>query len=149
MSSGKAILFLLDFDWEKAKSGNVDKMRMNMWRIRAIFTLEIQIYKALYNITMSLKYNAGTLKKLENLLEEARFIVRYEKGNFNSGHCILEDKRIVVVNKFFNLESKINCLIDIVQKLDLKSVELTEDSAQLYLKIAENKLNEIEISKEA
>ncbi len=120
-----------------------------MWRIRAIFTLEIQIYKALYNITMSLKYNAGTLKKLENLLEEARFIVRYEKGNFNSGHCILEDKRIVVVNKFFNLESKINCLIDIVQKLDLKSVELTEDSAQLYLKIAENKLNEIEISKEA
>ncbi|MEY2899525.1 MAG: hypothetical protein RL138_1578, partial [Bacteroidota bacterium] len=24
-------------------------------------------------------------------------------------------------------ESKINCLIDIVQKLDLKSVELTED----------------------
>jgi hypothetical protein len=135
----------LDFDWEKAKSGNVDKMRMNMWRIRAIFTLGIQIYKALYNITMSLKYNAGTLKKLENLLEEARFIVRYEKGNFNSGHCILEDKRIVVVNKFFNLESKINCLIDI----DLKSVELTEDSAQLYLKIAENKLNEIEISKEA
>ena len=57
---------------------------------------------------MSFKYNQNTLKKLEGLFEEARFILRYEKGNFNAGHCLLEEKRIVVVNKFFTLENKIN-----------------------------------------
>jgi hypothetical protein len=93
---------------------------------------------------MSFKYNAGTLKKLEGVFEEARYIVRYEKGNFNAGHCLLEDKRIVVINKFFNLENKINCLIDIIQTLDFRQIEFSEEIKSFYKKIMANKLLEVD-----
>ncbi len=60
---------------------------------------------------MSFKYNANTLKKLEELYDEARFTIRYEKGNFNSGYCILEDRRVAVVIKFLSTEGRINALV--------------------------------------
>src|SRR5436853_414781 len=56
---------------------------------------------------MSFKYTANTLKKLEQLFEEASYIIRYEKGNFNSGYCILEDRKVVVINKFLSIEARI------------------------------------------
>jgi hypothetical protein len=49
---------------------------------------------------MSFKYTPNTLKKLEQLFEEMSYIIRYEKGNFNSGYCLLEEKKIVVINRF-------------------------------------------------
>jgi len=47
-----------------------------------------------------LKYNQTTLNKLEKILEESGYIVRYERGSFQSGYCILEHKKVVVLNKF-------------------------------------------------
>ena len=44
---------------------------------------------------MSFKYSNHTLKKIENLFKEADYIVRYEKGRFNSGYCILENKNVI------------------------------------------------------
>ncbi|MEY2829901.1 MAG: hypothetical protein RIQ33_1759 [Bacteroidota bacterium] len=90
---------------------------------------------------MSFKYNPGTLKKLEGILEEARFIVRYEKGNFNAGHCLLEDKRIVVINKFFTLENKINCLIDIINMVNIGDTQFSEDLLPFYKKITSLKVD--------
>jgi hypothetical protein len=60
---------------------------------------------------MSFKYTPQTLKKIESLLEEMGYITRYEKGNFNSGYCILEDRKIAVVNKFLTVESRIKVLL--------------------------------------
>jgi hypothetical protein len=84
---------------------------------------------------MSFKYNQGNLKKLEGLFEEAKYIVRYEKGNFSAGHCILEEKRIVVINKFYTLENKINCMLDIVQLLNWDNIEFSEDLKPFYIKV--------------
>lgn len=74
---------------------------------------------------MSFKYTPNTLKKLEQLFDEARYVVRYEKGNFNSGYCILEDRRIVVINKFLNIEGRINALIEILPSLLIVESELS------------------------
>ena len=65
---------------------------------------------------MSLTYTQHTLDKLEALIKTLGFKLRYEKGNFKTGSCILENDRIVIVNKFSNLESKINSLADLVQR---------------------------------
>lgn len=81
---------------------------------------------------MSFKYTANTLKKLEQLYEEARYIVRYEKGNFNSGYCILEDKRIVVINKFLNVEGRINALVEILPSIEVKEEELSGEMLKWY-----------------
>ena len=55
-----------------------------------------------------MKYNPATLNKIEKILEEGQYIVRYERGTFQSGYCILEAKKVVVLNKFLNVEGRIN-----------------------------------------
>ena len=64
-----------------------------------------------------MKYTQHTLDKLEELLQELQYVVRYERGTFQSGYCILEQKKVVVLNKFLQLEGRINTLIDIIPKL--------------------------------
>ena len=81
---------------------------------------------------MSFKYTANTLKKLEELFEEARYIIRFEKGNFNSGYCILEDRRIVVINKFLNVEGRINALVEILPSIRVNEDELSGEMLKWY-----------------
>ena len=81
---------------------------------------------------MSFKYTANTLKKLEELFEEARYIIRFEKGNFNSGYCILEDRRIVVINKFLNVEGRINALVEILPSINVNEEELSGEMQKWY-----------------
>ena len=79
-----------------------------------------------------MKYNQHTLNKLENILEEANYIVRYERGSFQSGYCILEDKKVVVLNKFLNIEGRINTLIDLIPHVSISYDLLTLDAQKLY-----------------
>ena len=60
-----------------------------------------------------------TLEKLEILLRSAGYKVRYEKGNFKTGACMLLSSRVIVVNKFSNLESKIHAIVELVRELEL------------------------------
>jgi len=81
---------------------------------------------------MSFKYTPNTLKKLEGLYEEAGYIIRYEKGNFNSGYCILEERKVVVVNKFFSVEGRINALIEILPSLQITEEALSGEMLKWY-----------------
>jgi hypothetical protein len=58
-------------------------------------------------------------------------VVRYEKGNFKAGYCVLKDKRVIVVNKYYNTESRINCFIELMPKLDLREENLSDASQKL------------------
>ncbi len=84
---------------------------------------------------MELKYTPHTLKKLETLLEELAYEVRYEKGNFQSGYCILENKKVAVINKFYETEGRINCLLEILGSIEVNPAELEEKSARFYKEI--------------
>ncbi len=79
-----------------------------------------------------MKYNQPTLKRVEAILEEAGYIVRYERGTFQSGYCILQQKKIVVLNKFLTLEGRIYTLSDLLPQLDISYDALTRDSQKLY-----------------
>ena len=85
-----------------------------------------------------MKYNQATLKKLENILNESGYIVRYERGSFQSGYCILEQKKIVVLNKFLQTEGRINTLIDLIPQLDIQPDTLSEESKKIYSDISSN-----------
>lgn len=87
---------------------------------------------------MSFKYTPNTLKKLEQLFEEARYIIRYEKGNFNSGYCILEDRRVAVVNKFLSIEGRINALVEILPSIQVKEEELSGEMLKWYKQLSGN-----------
>ena len=81
------------------------------------------------------KYTKHSLKKLETLLGELEYSVRYEKGNFNAGYCIVEDRKIAVINKFYDTEGRINCLIDILGNIEVPEDQLSEGSAKFFKKI--------------
>lgn len=79
-----------------------------------------------------MKYNQSVLNKLEKILEEADYVVRYERGSFQSGYCILEEKKVVVLNKFLNTEGRINTLIDLIPSLKITFELLTVDSQKMF-----------------
>ncbi|MFZ9661156.1 MAG: hypothetical protein ACO29O_04695 [Chitinophagaceae bacterium] len=88
---------------------------------------------------MSIKFNPVTLSKVEKMIEEAGYVIRYERGTFQSGYCILEQKKVVVLNKFLQTEGRINTLIDILPILDIKSDLLSAEQKKLYEELmAEN-----------
>ncbi|MEO8719631.1 MAG: hypothetical protein ABI372_00900 [Ginsengibacter sp.] len=84
-----------------------------------------------------MKYNQTNLNKLEKILEESGYIVRYERGSFQSGYCILEDKKVVVLNKFLIPEGRINTLMDLIPILKINYDSLTQNSQKLYEELME------------
>jgi hypothetical protein len=75
-----------------------------------------------------MKYTQHTLDKLEELLAELEYVVRYERGTFQSGYCILEQKKVVVLNKFLQTEGRINALLDIIGKVMDNPEKLSPES---------------------
>jgi hypothetical protein len=79
-----------------------------------------------------MKYTQNTLDKIEKVLDEAHYVVRYERGNFQSGYCILEQKKVVVLNKFLGTEGRINTLIDLIPILNILPETLHPDTRKTY-----------------
>lgn len=82
-----------------------------------------------------MNFTKHTLKKLELIFEEMGYIIRYEKGSFNSGYCLVEDKKIVVINKFFQAEGRVSTLMDIIDTIEVIPEILSEKSAEFYKKV--------------
>src|SRR5437763_1314334 len=58
-----------------------------------------------------MKFTQSYLDKLQDILSQSDFAMRYERGTFQSGWCLLEQKRIVVLNKFLDTEGIINWML--------------------------------------
>ena len=89
---------------------------------------------------MSISVTNHTLEKLELLLTTIGYKVRYEKGNFKTGACVLENSRVVVVNKFSNLESKIQGLADLIGTLEVQDQLLDDKQKQLLNQLKQTTL---------
>jgi len=79
-----------------------------------------------------MKYTQTVLEKIERILEENEYIIRYERGTFQSGYCILEERKVVVLNKFLQLEGRINTLVDIIPQLTIQADLLSSESKKMY-----------------
>ena len=90
-----------------------------------------------------MKYTQHNLDKIEKIAEENGYIIRYERGTFQSGYCILQEKKVIVLNKFFQVEGRINTLIDLIPQLDINFDALTHESQKMYdevMSVANEKL---------
>ena len=79
-----------------------------------------------------MKYTQSTLDKVEKILESSGYVLRYERGTFQSGYCILEERKVVVLNKFLPIEGRINTLIDLFTQLEVKPEDMPPDAKKLY-----------------
>lgn len=88
------------------------------------------------------KYTKHFLGKLEDLFKELEYVIRYEKGNFQSGYALVEQRSIIVINKFFDVEGRINTLLDILHIVEVDTSNLDEKQQQFFKKLVEEKTTE-------
>jgi hypothetical protein len=71
-------------------------------------------------------------KEFEEVLDELKAIanqlgatVRFEKGDFKGGYCIINDNKVIVINKLTNLQRKVMILSVALKELGVDKVYLT------------------------
>jgi len=89
---------------------------------------------------MIVKFTNHFLRKLEELIGETGYILRYERGAFKSGYCILKSNKVIVVNKFYSLEGKINSLIEIIKEIEIDNNGLSEKNKKLFFELSQSSL---------
>lgn len=68
-------------------------------------------------------------KQYQNLIEELKEIalqkgikVRFEKGDFNGGYCILKSDRIIVINKLAQTQRKLLILVEALKEIGVDDI---------------------------
>ena len=82
-----------------------------------------------------MKFTQSVLDRLQDIVEESDYTIRYERGTFQSGWCLLEEKKIVVLNKFLDTEGRINTLLDLIPQIQVNFDKLTLESQKLYTQV--------------
>ena len=90
-----------------------------------------------------IKYTRHNLTKLEDIFRDLKIMVRYEKGNFQSGYCIVVGKNVVIVNKFFDVEARMNTLMEILELGNFELTILSEENYEWYQKMRKNMLKSV------
>ena len=88
-----------------------------------------------------IKYTNQFLLKIEEMIGESDYMLRYEKGNFKSGYCVLKEQKIIIVNKFYTTEGKINALLDIIKGTELDTSKFSEKSQKLFEELQQTPVN--------
>lgn len=86
-----------------------------------------------------LPFTQGSLAKIEEFFKEQGYKVRYEKGSFRTGACMLQATKVVVVNKFSNLEIKIQSLWNILLDVDINAEVVSDRLFPVYEEVLKSK----------
>ena len=60
--------------------------------------------------------------ELRELLEKLGYKLVLDKGSFNTGYCLLEDEKMIVINKNKPYENRIKILSKILSKIDTDNI---------------------------
>ena len=83
-------------------------------------------------------------KDFEDILEDLKSLaaqlgakVRFEKGDFKGGYCILKDDKVIVINKTANLQKKVMILSAALKELGVDKIYLTPKIREIIDEMAE------------
>jgi hypothetical protein len=82
-------------------------------------------------------YTKHFLNKIEDLYSETDYNLRYERGHFKSGYCVLRSQKIAIVNKYYSLEGKINSLIEMLREIDVETDKLSPKNKKLFIELSQ------------
>ena len=91
-------------------------------------------------MAIQVKYSRNFLNKLEDLFAESDYHLRYEKGSFKAGFCVLKDTKIAIVNKYFPLEGKINAVLEILRSIEIDRSNMNPKNLSFYSEIISEQL---------
>ncbi len=70
-------------------------------------------------------------KEFESILQDLKEIatqmgakIRFERGDFKGGYCILKDRKVIVINKLSNLQRKVIILSAALKQLGAEDIYL-------------------------
>ena len=71
-------------------------------------------------------------KEFEDILQDLKALaaqlgakVRFEKGDFKGGYCIIKESKVIVINKLTNLQRKVMILSAALKELGVDKIYLT------------------------
>jgi hypothetical protein len=76
------------------------------------------------------------IQELKNLAVRLGADVRFEKGDFKGGYCILKESKVIVINKRANLQRKAMILSIALKELGIDEVFLTPRLRELIDEMA-------------
>jgi len=74
-----------------------------------------------------------TLQDLKALAAQLGAKVRFEKGDFKGGYCILKESKVIVINKMTNLQRKVMILSAALKELGVDKIYLTPKIREIKL----------------
>ncbi|MHB1687536.1 MAG: hypothetical protein ACYCVH_09190 [Ignavibacteriaceae bacterium] len=85
-------------------------------------------------------------KEFEDILQELKSLsaqlgaeVRFEKGDFKGGYCILKESKVIVINKMANLQRKVMILSMALKELGIDQIYLTPKIREIIEEMSEAK----------
>ncbi len=95
------------------------------------------------------------LLELEQLIEQAGYTIRKERGTFRGDHCIVEGDKLVVINRKRPVELQIGILARVLKKLNMQDTYIKpavrkqlEELWERFDKFGEEKIEEIDLDQE-
>ena len=77
------------------------------------------------------------IQDLKNLASQMGAEVRFEKGDFKGGYCLLNESKVIVVNKMANLQRKVMILSMALKELGIDKIYLTPKLREIIDEMAE------------
>jgi hypothetical protein len=82
-----------------------------------------------------MKFNQNLRDKLKSLFEEMGYKVRLEKGNFLGGECLLEQQKLLVINRFTPVEAQVTTMVEVLHTIPERVAELDDDARKFVAKL--------------
>ncbi len=79
------------------------------------------------------------IQDLKSLASQLGAEVRFEKGDFKGGYCILKESKVIVINKMANLQRKVMILSMALKELGIDQIYLTPRLREIIDEMAESK----------
>ncbi len=85
-------------------------------------------------------------KEFEEIVQDLKSIaaqlgaeVRFEKGDFKGGYCLLKESKVIVINKTTNLQRKVIVLSMALKELGVDKIYLTPKMREIIDEMSETK----------
>jgi hypothetical protein len=77
-------------------------------------------------------------KEFEDIIEELKALavqlgatIRFEKGDFKGGYCLLKDSKMIIINKLANTQRKAIILATALKELGIDQIYITPKVREL------------------
>lgn len=84
-------------------------------------------------------------KEFEDIIQDLRSVasqlgatVRFEKGDFKGGYCLIKENKVIVINKNANLQRKAIILSDALKELGVDEIYLNPRLREIIEEMGDN-----------